>query len=379
MRPPFECSMLNSGPPGCESAPDVAGRHVEEPGRPGLADRDVDRAQPGAVHPRERLQVGTDIDDGDVHLRSDLGGFLLGGCHRGFSLLEVDVRHCPRPFRCLTVRTIAMAAYQSRGGRATVDPAPRSIIRRRLAGTVRRGPGRRRSDQPTTGWTTIGRDDGGPVGRRRRRVDSRSSASGWTDRREAGMPTLRDGTEPIIAHGSVYLRPAERSDIPLFVTWFNDYGMSRNISIRAPMSMAAEEQWFERAVANQGKDGYHFVACLIADDRPIGTVGLFELDLVNGSAGLGISIGAAVRPRQGSRHRHAQGAASRSASTACGSSGSSSTSTTSTPTPTGCTSGSGSSTRASPGTGSSARGATSTCSRCRCWPPSTGRRYGART
>ena len=108
------------------------------------------------------------------------------------------------------------------------------------------------------------------------------------------MPTLRDGTEPIIAHGSVYLRPAERPDIPLFVKWFNDYGMSRNISIRAPMSMSAEEQWFDRAVANQGKDGYHFVACLISDDRPIGTVGLFELDLVNGSAGLGISIGAAA-------------------------------------------------------------------------------------
>ncbi len=107
------------------------------------------------------------------------------------------------------------------------------------------------------------------------------------------MPTLRDGTEPMIAHGSVYLRAAERSDIPLFVKWFNDYGTSRSLSIRSPMSMPWEEQWFERAVADQGRGGYHFVACLISDDRPIGTVGLFELDLVNGSAGLGISIGAA--------------------------------------------------------------------------------------
>ena len=108
------------------------------------------------------------------------------------------------------------------------------------------------------------------------------------------MPTLRDGTEPIIAHGSVYLRPAERSDVPLFVTLVQRLRHVAHVSIRAPMSMAAEEQWFERAVANQGKDGYHFVACLIADDRPIGTVGLFELDLVNGNAGLGISIGAAA-------------------------------------------------------------------------------------
>ena len=108
------------------------------------------------------------------------------------------------------------------------------------------------------------------------------------------MTTRPDGSHPIIAHGSVYLRPAERDDVPMFVGWFNDYSMSRTLGIRAPMSLAMEEQWFERAVADQGKTGYHFVACLIADDRPIGTIGLFELDLNNGSAGLGISIGAAA-------------------------------------------------------------------------------------
>lgn len=108
------------------------------------------------------------------------------------------------------------------------------------------------------------------------------------------MPTLRDGTLPMIAHGSVYLRAAERADIPLFVAWFNDYATSRTLSIRAPMSTASEEQWFEHTVADQGKGGYHFVACLIEDDRPIGTVGFFDLDHVNGSAALGLSIGAAA-------------------------------------------------------------------------------------
>ena len=120
------------------------------------------------------------------------------------------------------------------------------------------------------------------------------------------MPTLRDGTQPIIAHGSVYLRPAERADIPLFVRWFNDYGTSRTLAIRAPMSIPSEEQWFERAVADQGTDGYHFVTCLLADDRPIGTIGLFELDLVNGSAGLGISIGDPADRGQGYGTRHVQ-------------------------------------------------------------------------
>lgn len=105
------------------------------------------------------------------------------------------------------------------------------------------------------------------------------------------MPTRRDGTEPMIAHGTVYLRASEREDIPRFVAWFNDHRTSRTLALRAPLSIPSEEAWFERMLADQGKGGYHFVACLLEDDRPIGTIGLFDLDLVNGSAGLGISIG----------------------------------------------------------------------------------------
>ena len=103
----------------------------------------------------------------------------------------------------------------------------------------------------------------------------------------------RDGTQPIIAHGTVYLRPAERSDVPLFVAWMNDWRTSRTLSLVAPISEPMEEAWFERVVESQGKDGYHFTACLLADDRPIGTVGFYDLDLRNGNAGLGISIGRA--------------------------------------------------------------------------------------
>ena len=107
------------------------------------------------------------------------------------------------------------------------------------------------------------------------------------------MPELRDGTQPIISHGAVYLRPAERADIPLFVSWFNDWATVRTVGMIAPMSVPMEEKWFERALENQGKDGYQFTACLVADDRPFGTIGLFDLDQRNGNAGLGISIGRA--------------------------------------------------------------------------------------
>ena len=105
------------------------------------------------------------------------------------------------------------------------------------------------------------------------------------------MAARRDGTEPQIQHGRVFLRPAEREDIPRFVAWFNDWRTSRTLAMRAPMSVPSEERWFEGMLERQGKSDYHFVACLLEDDRPIGNCGLHELDLVNGSAMLGIAIG----------------------------------------------------------------------------------------
>jgi RimJ/RimL family protein N-acetyltransferase len=105
------------------------------------------------------------------------------------------------------------------------------------------------------------------------------------------MPTRRDGTEPMIAHGAVYLRPGEHEDLPLFVRWMADWRTTRTLAAVAPISRASEEQWFDRMSAEQGRSGYFFVACLLEDDRPIGTIGFLELDLRNGNAALGISIG----------------------------------------------------------------------------------------
>jgi RimJ/RimL family protein N-acetyltransferase len=113
------------------------------------------------------------------------------------------------------------------------------------------------------------------------------------------MTTRRDGTEPVIAHGSVYLRAGERSDIPSFVQWMNDSRTSRTLAVVAPISIASEEAWFDRMLESQGRDGYFFTICLIEDDRPIGTIGLFDLDLRNGNAGLGISIGDPADTNQG--------------------------------------------------------------------------------
>ena len=105
------------------------------------------------------------------------------------------------------------------------------------------------------------------------------------------MATRQDGTEPQIQHGRVFLRAADREDIPRFVAWFNDWRTSRTLAMRAPMSLAGEERWFEGMLERQGNGNYLFVACLLENDRPIGNCGLHEVDLANGSAMLGIAIG----------------------------------------------------------------------------------------
>jgi RimJ/RimL family protein N-acetyltransferase len=96
---------------------------------------------------------------------------------------------------------------------------------------------------------------------------------------------------PMIRGERIYLRPAERSDLATFVRWLTDAEVSRHLSFRSPLSEAMEEKWFEGMVERQGKSDYHFVICLIDGDRPIGTAGLHGLDLENGNAEFGISIG----------------------------------------------------------------------------------------
>ena len=99
------------------------------------------------------------------------------------------------------------------------------------------------------------------------------------------------GHIPMLRGARVWLRPSEASDIDRFLAWLNDAETSRYLSLRSPLSRAAEERWFERLVEEQGKTVFHFVICLAVDDRAIGTIGLMEIDYVNGSAGVGIAIG----------------------------------------------------------------------------------------
>ncbi len=110
---------------------------------------------------------------------------------------------------------------------------------------------------------------------------------------------MQERPPPLIRGERVWLRATERSDVPTFVRWFNDAETTTYLSTRAPMSQAGEEQWFDRMLERQGKDGYHFVICLLEDDRAIGTIGFYDLDTLDGNAAVGIMIGEKDRWGQG--------------------------------------------------------------------------------
>jgi diamine N-acetyltransferase len=86
----------------------------------------------------------------------------------------------------------------------------------------------------------------------------------------------------------VRLRAIERTDIPMFVRWFNDPELLRYLAMYVPMSQAAEEQWFDRVLNDESQ---HVFVIETADGAPIGNLGLFGIDWKNRSAGCGIGLG----------------------------------------------------------------------------------------
>jgi RimJ/RimL family protein N-acetyltransferase len=89
----------------------------------------------------------------------------------------------------------------------------------------------------------------------------------------------------------VYLRPAERDDILMFVRWMTDATTTRHLDRRSPIGRAMEERWFEEVLEGHGRNLWFFVICRIVDGRQVGSLDLREIDAINGSAALGIAIG----------------------------------------------------------------------------------------
>lgn len=76
---------------GLRQGADLAGLHAEEDGGLGLLLRDVDRADPGAVHAVEGLEVAARIDNRDAHLGAEFDRLGAGRLNRLFRLFDGDV------------------------------------------------------------------------------------------------------------------------------------------------------------------------------------------------------------------------------------------------------------------------------------------------
>lgn len=90
----------------------------------------------------------------------------------------------------------------------------------------------------------------------------------------------------------VRLRHVEREDLPQFVVWLNDPEVSQGLSMHTPLSLAEEEDWFEKVLKRPIEERPLCIDVQKGDEWSLlGNCGFFSIDWRNRSAELGIFIG----------------------------------------------------------------------------------------
>ena len=90
----------------------------------------------------------------------------------------------------------------------------------------------------------------------------------------------------------VRLRAVERSDLPYFQEWLSDAEVTEGLATWLPLSMADEEQWFERMLRLEPEEKP--LAIDLKEDagwRLIGNSGFFNIEWTNRCAEVGLFIG----------------------------------------------------------------------------------------
>lgn len=103
-----------------------------------------------------------------------------------------------------------------------------------------------------------------------------------------------DTGEPIIniVGEKVALGPRRRDLLSLYLKWMNDFEVTRGIAAPSrPMTLEAEEAWYQRVSANQSGDDVGFTVYERSTMRAIGNTGLHRIDHANRTAEFGIVIG----------------------------------------------------------------------------------------
>jgi RimJ/RimL family protein N-acetyltransferase len=99
----------------------------------------------------------------------------------------------------------------------------------------------------------------------------------------------------------IRLRAAERADLPLFVKWLNDPEVTSTLARFLPLSLAAEELWFESMIQRPPEAQVLVIEKRQPDNTwlPLGNCSLMDFDWHNRSAEFGIFIGATENWNQG--------------------------------------------------------------------------------
>ena len=92
---------------------------------------------------------------------------------------------------------------------------------------------------------------------------------------------------------NVRLRALEKSDLPNCVRWLNDRDVTQFLLHNSPMSMAAEEKWFEHQQTIPPTNGQVLAIEVLVEGQwvYIGNTGLHQIDSIIREAEFGIFIG----------------------------------------------------------------------------------------
>jgi diamine N-acetyltransferase len=97
--------------------------------------------------------------------------------------------------------------------------------------------------------------------------------------------------QPIINFSGekVSLGPPRRDLLPLYLRWINDFEVSRTLMGWQPMTMEAEEDWYNEVARSQS----HRLFTVYEKEslRPVGGVGLHDINLRHSTAEMGLMIG----------------------------------------------------------------------------------------
>jgi RimJ/RimL family protein N-acetyltransferase len=90
----------------------------------------------------------------------------------------------------------------------------------------------------------------------------------------------------------IRFRAPERTDIPTFVSWFNDPEVRHGLALYTPMSIAQEEKWFEEMLKRPEIQQPLTIEARSGEDWvTIGNTSLFSFNHQDHRAELGIVIG----------------------------------------------------------------------------------------